>query len=344
MTVTRAAVVQSRTTPFDSAGAIDLVEHWASRAAAEGAQLAVFPEAFIGGYPKGSTFGAVVGQRTPEGRDEYLRYFNGAIDVPGAETSRLCRFASKLGLYLVVGVVERGGSTLYCSALYVSPEGSLLGKRRKLMPTAAERLVWGFGDGSTMNVYDTGIGRLGAVLCWENLMPAARMAMYEQGIQLYCAPTAVGLDSHHATMRHIAQEGRCFVLAANQVMRLKDFPEGYTTVFGDDPNTLISTGGSSIIDPLGNVLAGPVHDEETLLVADLDLDDIVRAKYDFDVVGHYSRPDIFRLSVDRSARQPVSFTGEFGRSSVVELSVPSATAPTKAAAKSPASHGGHYRE
>ena len=177
MTVTRAAVVQSRTTPFDSAGAIDLIEHWASQAAAEGAQLAVFPEAFVGGYPKGSNFGAVVGQRSPEGREEYLRYFNGAIDVPGPETNRLCRLASKLGLYLVIGVVERGGSTLYCSALFVSPEGALLGKRRKLMPTAAERLVWGFGDGSTMNVYDTAIGRLGAVLCWEQPnMPRVRRA------------------------------------------------------------------------------------------------------------------------------------------------------------------------
>src|ERR1700742_2730475 len=180
MTVTRAAVVQSRTTPFNSARGIELVEHWASQAAAEGAQLAVFPEAFIGGYPKGSHFGAVIGQRSPEGRDEYLRYFKAAIDVPGPDTSLLCQIASRFGIYIVVGVVERGGSTLYCTALYVSPEGTLLGKHRKLMPTAAERLVWGFGDGSTMDVYSTSIGRLGAVLCWENLMPAVRMTMYQQ--------------------------------------------------------------------------------------------------------------------------------------------------------------------
>jgi nitrilase len=315
MTVTRAGVVQSRTIPFDTAGAIDLVEHWASRAATEGAQLAVYPEAFIGGYPRGSSFGAVIGQRSREGREEYLRYFNGAIEVPGPDTDRLCRIASRLGLHLVVGVVERGGSTLYCAALYISPETGLLGKRRKLMPTAAERLVWGFGDGSTMHVYETAIGKLGAVLCWENLMPAARMAMYEQGIQIYCAPTADGRDGHHATMRHIAQEGRCFVLTANQVMRVNDFPANHPRAFGDDPDTVVSNGGSSIVGPLGDVLSGPIYDEEALLVADLDLDDIVRAKYDFDVVGHYSRPDIFRLLVDRSARQPVSFSDEFSQSS-----------------------------
>lgn len=312
MTITRAAVVQSRTTPFETNKAIDLVEHWAAQAAAEGAELAVYPEAFVGGYPKGTTFGAVIGERSVQGREEYLRYVKGAIEVPGPETRRLCRLASRLDVYLVLGVIELGGSTLYCTALYISPTAGLLGKRRKLMPTGAERLVWGFGDGSTMQVYDTAIGKLGAVLCWENLMPAARMAMYDQGIQIYCAPTADGRDSHHATMRHIAQEGRCFVLAANQVMRVKDFPDDHPRAFSDDPDALVSNGGSCIVGPLGNVLAGPVYDDEALLVADLDLDEIVRAKYDFDVVGHYSRPDIFRLVVDRSARQPIASNSEAG--------------------------------
>lgn len=318
MTVTRAAVIQAGTTPFDRCGAIELVDYWAARAAENDARVAVFPEAFIGGYPKGSHFGAVVGQRSREGRDEYLRYFKAAIDVPGADTDRLGQIARRHRSYLVIGAIERGGSTLYCSALYFAPDGSLLGKRRKLMPTAAERLVWGFGDGSTMAVYDTDAGRLGAVLCWENLMPTARLAMYEQGIQIYCAPTAVGLDSHHATMRHIAQEGRCFVLAANQVMRVKDFPADHPRAFGDDPETLVSNGGSSIIGPLGDVLAGPVYDEETVLVADLDLDDIVRAKYDFDVVGHYSRPDIFHLSINRTAQQAVRSTNDVTPESATE--------------------------
>lgn len=307
MTVTRAAVVQAATVPFDSAAAIDRVAVWVARAAADGSQLVVFPEAFVGGYPKGSRFGALIGHRSPEGREEYLRYFRGAIAVPGPGTQRLGETAALHGVYLVVGVIEQTGGTLYCSALYFAPDGSLLGKRRKLMPTAAERLVWGFGDGSTMEVYSTPIGRIGAVLCFENLMPAARLAMYEQGIQVYCAPTAVDLDGHHATMRHIAQEGRCFVLAANQVMTVADFPDDHPRAFGDEPGSFVSRGGSSIIGPMGNVLAGPVYEEDALLVADLDLDDIVRAKYDFDVVGHYARPDVFQLSIDRSVRTPVDF-------------------------------------
>jgi len=293
----RAAVVQAATTVFDSAGAVDLVEQWVTKAAAESVQLLVFPEGFVGGYPKGCTFGAVVGSRTDAGREEFRRYHSAAVMVPGPVTDRLGAIARGGDMYLVVGVIERERGTLYCTVVFLAPDGTLLGKRRKLMPTGAERLVWGFGDGSTMDVYDTTIGRLGAVICWENLMPAARMAMYAQGIELYCAPTADGRESHHATMRHIAQEGRCFVLAANQVMRVGDFPDDYPRAFGDDAELVVSHGGSSIIGP-GQVLAGPVYDTEALLIADLDVDDLAGAKYDFDVTGHYARPDVFRLQVD----------------------------------------------
>jgi nitrilase len=212
-------------------------------------------------------------------------------------------------MHLVIGVVERDGATLYCTVVFFAPTGELLGKRRKLMPTGAERMIWGFGDGSTMNVYQTPIGRLGAVICWENLMPAARLAMYAKGIELYCAPTADGRDSHHATMRHIAQEGRCFVLAANQVTHVRDFPaDHFDTRPATTPEQVVSRGGSSIIDPLGQVLAGPIYDEEALLVADLDQQEIARAKYDFDVVGHYARPDVFRLIVDEGPRPAVTAT------------------------------------
>lgn len=164
----RAAVVQSATTVFDSAGAVGLVEQWAARAAADKVQLAVFPEAFVGGYPKGSTFGAVVGARTDSGREEFGRYFDASITVPGPVTEQLGAIAARHQMHLVVGVIEREGGTLYCTVVFLAPDGTLLGKRRKLMPTGAERLIWGFGDGSTMRVYDTPLGRLGAVICWES--------------------------------------------------------------------------------------------------------------------------------------------------------------------------------
>ena len=305
----RAAVAQATPVVFDPAATLDVVADWSARAAEAGAELLVFPEAFLGGYPKGSTFGAVVGDRTTQGREQFRRYLEAAITVPGDECDRLGDIARQTGLHLVIGVVERDGGTLYCTVVFFAPTGELLGKRRKLMPTGAERMIWGFGDGSTMNVHPTSIGRLGAVICWENMMPAARLAMYAKGIELYCAPTADGRDSHHATMRHIAQEGRCFVLAANQVTRVRDFPaDHFDTHPAPPPETIVSRGGSSIIGPLGQVLAGPSYDEEALLVADLDMAEIPRAKYDFDVVGHYARPDVFRLVVDESPKPAVTTT------------------------------------
>ncbi|MGW3287019.1 carbon-nitrogen hydrolase family protein [Streptomyces sp. NPDC001002] len=303
--VVRAGVVQAAPVPFDPVATLRVVERWLSEAAERNLDLVVFPEAFIGGYPKGSTFGGVVGDRTTAGREEFARYWNGAVEVPGPVTDRLGELAAEAGVHLVIGVVEREFGTLYCTVLFFSDTGTLLGKRRKLMPTGAERMIWGFGDGSTLDVHPTKLGRLGAVICWENLMPATRMAMYAQGIELYCAPTADSRESHHATMRHIAQEGRCFVLTANQCLRTRDFPLDHPTPYGDDPEYLVSRGGSSIIGPLGEVLAGPVLDQEALLTADLDMALIPRARYDFDPVGHYARPDIFRLQVDTTVRRAV---------------------------------------
>ena len=183
----KTAVVQACAPLFDPAAGLDRVEAFARRAAGDGASLVVFPEAFIGGYPKGNHFGAPVGSRAPEGRDLFRRYFDAAITVPGPETSRLGAIAKDNGLDLVVGVIERaakeeGGGTLYCSVLCFSASGDYLGKRRKLMPTAAERLLWGFGDGSTLEAFDGASGRLGAVICWENYMPALRMSQYAQGV------------------------------------------------------------------------------------------------------------------------------------------------------------------
>jgi predicted amidohydrolase len=202
-------------------------------------------------------------------------------------------------------VIERDGGTLYCTALMLAPSGDLLGKHRKLMPTAAERLVWGSGDGSTLPVLDTPVGRLGAVICWENYMPLLRMAMYAKGIQLWCAPTADDRDTWLATMQHIACEGRCFVLSANQFARRRDYPDDYPIDGDPDPDAVLCRGASVIVSPLGEILAGPHTDGETILRAELDLGRITEAKYDFDVVGHYARPDVFHLCVNERATTPV---------------------------------------
>ncbi|HEX9605068.1 MAG TPA: carbon-nitrogen hydrolase family protein [Myxococcales bacterium] len=306
-----AAVVQAAPVAFDRARSLEKLGTLLSQAAQKGAELAVFPEAFVSAYPKGLDFGAVVGRRTREGRDHFRRYFDSAVEVPGPDVDRMAKMAREHHVHLVVGVIEREGGTLYCSVLFFGDDGSLLGKHRKLMPTAAERLVWGFGDGSTLPVFDTRLGRMGAVICWENYMPMLRMAMYSKGVQLYCAPTADDRETWLPTMRHVALEGRCFVLSACQVLRRSDLPADIPNALGDSPETLLMRGGSCIVDPLGKVLAGPAFDEETILFAELDLDEIARGKYDFDVAGHYARPDVFQLSVnERPARAVVHGFGE----------------------------------
>ena len=296
----KAAVVQAGAVPFDAEGSVEKACHLLAEAAETGAQLAVFPEAFISAYPKGANFGAWMGIRSEEGRDEFKTYWQSAIDVPGPETDCLGAAARKHHMHMVIGVIERDAGTLYCTALFFAPDGHLLGKHRKLMPTALERLTWGFGDGSTLPVFDTAIGRLGSVICWENYMPLLRMTMYSKGIQLYCAITADDRDTWLASMRHIACEGRCFVLSCCQFIKRGAFPESFPAVQGDDPETVLMRGGSCIVNPFGEVLAGPDYEGECILAADIDPDQIARGKYDMDVVGHYARPDVFRLHVNES--------------------------------------------
>jgi nitrilase len=310
MNTVRAAVVQSAPVVFDRERTLEKTRALVLDAAGKAAQLILFPEAFVSGYPRGLDFGTRVGSRTPEGRELFRRYWESSVDVPGQATDVLGEAARQANAHVVIGVIEREGGTLYCSVLFFGPDGTLLGKHRKLMPTAAERLVWGFGDGSTMPVFETSIGRVGAVICWENLMPLLRMHMYSKGIQIYCAPTADDRETWLSTMRHIALEGRCFVLGCNQFARRSDYPADYSALQGNDPTTIMSRGGSCIIDPLGKILAGPDFDGTTILVADLDLDEIPRAKFDFDVVGHYARPDVFRLIVDDRPKAAVERTDE----------------------------------
>jgi nitrilase len=300
-----AAVVQAAPVAFDVGATIAKLERLTAAAAGGGAQLVVLPEAFVSCYPRGITFGATIGSRSAEGRAWFRRYWESSIDVPGPVVERIGAIAREHAVHLVIGVIEREGGTLYCTALFLGPDGNLLGKHRKLMPTAAERLVWGYGDGSTLPVLDTAAGRLGAVICWENYMPLLRMAMYAKGVQIWCAPTADARDTWIATMRHIACEGRCFVLSANQFATRADYPPDYPVDDGGEGEVLCR-GGSVIVSPLGDVLAGPAYGEETILRADLDLDRIAEAKYDFDVVGHYARPDLFTLAVDERPQTPVA--------------------------------------
>lgn len=308
MSQRRVAAIQAGTSLFDTTRTLERMEAHCEAAAAQGVELAVFPEAYVGGYPKGLTFGAVLGSRFPEGREEYLRYWKSAIAVPGPETARIGSFAAKMKAHLVVGVIERDGATLYCTALFFGPDGALLGKHRKLMPTGTERLVWAQGDGSTIPVFETEIGTVGAAICWENYMPDLRQSMYARGINLWCAPTVDEREIWQASMRHIAYEGRTFVLSACQYMTRADAPEHYACHQGNDPETVLIRGGSVIVNPLGEIIAGPVYDREAIVTADIDLDDVIRGKYDLDVAGHYSRPDIFSLHVNGSARRPVVFT------------------------------------
>jgi nitrilase len=302
----KVAVVQAASVAFERERTLEKVRSLAGDAARQGARLVLFPEAFVSAYPRGLDFGAVVGSRTEKGREDFRRYWESSVDVPGAAVDTLGQIAQANSIYLIMGVVERDGGTLYCTVLFFAPDGNFLGKHRKVMPTASERLVWGFGDGSTMPVFDTPLGKVGAVICWENYLPLMRAAMYAKGVEIYCAPTADARDSWLASMRHIAVEGRCFVLSCNQFNRRRDFPADYSSTFGDDPNCVVTGGGSCIVDPFGNFLAGPNVEDETILIAEIDRAQIIRGKYDLDVVGHYARPDIFQLQVDERAKHPVT--------------------------------------
>jgi nitrilase len=307
----KVAVVQAAPVLLNREATVEKTCCLTLEAAQEGAKLILFPEALIPGYPRGLSFGTVVGSRSPEGRRTWQRYWANSVEVPGPATEALGAAARQAGAYVAIGVVERDArysrATLYCTLLYFGPDGRLLGLHRKLKPTGSERLIWGEGDGSTLTVLETELGRLGGLICWENYMPLARMALYVQGVDIYLAPTADARDTWQATLRHIACEGRCYVLGCNQYVEKALYPadlEGLEDL-ADQPEVMCR-GGSVIVSPLGEVLAGPLYDREGMLFADLDLAEIVRARYDFDVVGHYARPDVLRLVVNEQPMPPVT--------------------------------------
>jgi nitrilase len=318
-TPVRAAVVQAAPAFFDTPTSVDRVVAHTAEAASAGAELVVFPEAYVGGYPWGLAFGTAVGGRSDAGRRTWERYWRSAISVPGPETEHMAEAARSHGVHLAVGVVERDSAhargTLYCTLLFFGPEGGLLGKHRKLKPTAAERLIWGEGDGSTMPVIETPLGRLGGLICWENYMPLARMALYGKGVELYLAPTADARPRWQATLQHIALEGRCFVLGCNQYVTRAMYPSDLEIAeeLAGWPEVLCR-GGSAIYGPLGECLAGPLWDGEGVLHAELDHAALARAHFDFDVTGHYARPDVFRLEVDERPLPPVRYRGDDGDS------------------------------
>ncbi|CAD5119023.1 unnamed protein product [Dimorphilus gyrociliatus] len=297
----KVAVVQDSPAIFDLENTLEKVEKLTKEAASEGAKLILFPEAFVSSYPKSLKFGTVVGNRTEEGREVWLKYVKSSVQVPGPATDRLASIAAGNSIYLVIGVIERdtiSNGTLYCTILYFSPAGKLLGKHRKLKPTAGERMVWGEGSGDTLSTFDTSIGKIGGLICWENYMPLARMAMYNKGVEIYLAPTADHRDTWVASMQHIAREGRCFVLSCNQFVKATDYPEDILHLEGiKELPDIVTTGGSVIVSPLGKIIAGPLFNEAGILYATLDLEDIIRSKLEFDVIGHYSRDDVFNFDV-----------------------------------------------
>lgn len=293
----RVAVVQASPVLFDKAATLQKTIDLSRKAAAAGAELILFPESYIPAYPRGLRFGSPVGSRSEAGRAQWSRYWEESVEMDGPECATLAKLAAELQCWIVIGVTERAGGTLYCSLWYFSPKGALAQQHRKLKPTAAERIVWGEGRGDDLGVVETGLGPTGGLICWENYMPLARMALYEQGVNVYLAPTADHRERWQHSLSHIALEGRCFVLAANQVVHKADYPKDLPDYADLDAQPeLMSKGGSVIYGPLGEPIAGPVWDVEEVLYADLAYADLIAARLAFDVSGHYARPDVFTYS------------------------------------------------
>lgn len=296
----KVAVVQAAPILFDKVATIHKVVEKIKEAGDKGANLIVFPESFIPAYPRGFSYGYVVGSRTMAGREDWKRYYDSAVIVPSKDTDIIGQAAKAANAYVCLGITERDSisCTLYCTTLYFGPNGSLLGKHRKLKPTGSERLIWGEGDGSTLTAVATPYGIIGGLICWENYMPLARVAMYQKGVSIYLAPTADSRAEWQHTMRHIALEGRCFVIGCNQYVTKSMYPQGfnYQHELENFPENMCP-GGSCIVDPFGKYVAGPLWDKEDTIYAELDLDMVPLSRMDFDPIGHYARPDMLELIV-----------------------------------------------
>ncbi|KAJ5184088.1 hypothetical protein N7492_001704 [Penicillium capsulatum] len=347
------AVAQARTLE-DRPSTLTALKRITSDAASRGVRLLLFPEAYLGGYPRTCDFGTAVGARAPHGRDQFLRYFQSAVDlgdtpagagddwverklpVANGKNYRgdgtrefLEQVAKETDVFIATGLIEKAGGTLYCSVVYVDPSRGVLGKRRKVMPTASERLIWGQGSPSTLKAIITEIDgvrlTIGAAICWENFMPLLRQSLYSQNVNLYLAPTADARDTWLPLMRTIGGEGRTFVLSANQCMRYNELPSWITEAgpkqdASSDGSHYISTGGSCIVGPLGEVRGDPIWEVSAegtkdvnppskagLVITEIDLEDCERGRLDMDVAGSYSRNDAFKLTVEGLDLNPPPF-------------------------------------
>ena len=268
-----------------------------------GAKLIVFPEAFISGYP--DWIWLIPNSKGADLNELYLKLVENAVSIPDDSTIKLCEAAKTAGINVVIGMHERNTETssasLFNSLLFIDEKGLILGKHRKLIPTGGERLIWSQGDGSTMSSYDTSAGKIAGLICWENFMPLARNAIYELGTQILVAPTWDKSPNWIQTMQHVAREGGLFVISTCMALKMDDIPNEYEfKKLYPEGREWINVGNSSIITPNGKVIAGPLEAKEGILYADINLQDIIKAKRMFDVVGHYSRPDVFNFNVVRT--------------------------------------------
>ncbi len=295
-TAVKVACVQAEPVILDREATIDRVAELSGEAAGAGAQLVLFPEAFVPCYPSNRWVRGLAAGSEPAVRETFARLVRESVEVPGAACERLSGIAREHGIWLAIGVNERVSGTLYNTLLIHAPDGSLALHHRKLMPTNHERMVWGLGEGGGLRTVATPFGRVGGLICWENLMPLARFALYQDGLEIHLAPTADTSDAWQESMRHIARESRCYVLTSCVLQRASSHPE--VVPLADGPDRM-DRGGSAILAPDGSYLAGPLWDEPGILYADLDPDRLAADRQRFDPAGHYNRPDVFQLTVRR---------------------------------------------
>ncbi|MCJ7856506.1 carbon-nitrogen hydrolase family protein [Lachnospiraceae bacterium NSJ-143] len=299
--ICKIAVVQAAPVLFDKTECVKKAVSYIREAAEKNTELIVFPELFVPGYPYGMTFGFTVGSRDREGREDWKRYYDNSILVPGEETDILCKAAREARAYVSIGVSERDmvSATLYNTNLIFSPEGEIISIHRKLKPTGTERVVWGDADRHYFPVADTPWGPVGSLICWESYMPLARVALYQKGITIYIAPNTNDNEEWQATIRHIAIEGHCYFINSNMFFTKDTYPQNLNcqkelNILPD----IVCRGGSCIVDPYGHYLTEPLWDREGVIYADLDMEKVPMSRMEFDVCGHYSRPDILKLDVN----------------------------------------------